>query len=87
MTITYNGSTTAPTNVGSYNVVATVDNPNYKGQATGTLVISPWTITGFYQPVDMNGVDNTVKGGSTVPLKFELFSGSTELTDTSAIKS
>ena len=28
---------------------------------------------GFYQPVDMNGVYNTVKGGSTVPLKFELF--------------
>jgi hypothetical protein len=87
VTITYNGSTTAPTDVGSYNVVATVDNPNYQGQATGTLVISPWTTKGFYAPVDMGGVVNTVKGGSTVPLKFELFSGATELTDTSAIKS
>ena len=37
-------------------------------------------MSGYYQPVDMNGVWNTVKGGSTVPLKFELFAGTTELT-------
>ena len=76
----------APTNVGSYNVVATVNETNYQGQATGTLVINPWRTSGFYAPVDMGGVFNTVKGGSTVPLKFELFSGTTELTDTAAIK-
>jgi hypothetical protein len=35
----------------------------------------------------MNGVWNTVKGGSTVPLKFEIISGATELTNTSSIKS
>ena len=88
VTVTYNGLTTAPTNVGSYNVVATVDNPNYQGQATGTLVIKPWTTGGFYQPVDMgNDVLNTVKNGSTVPIKFELFSGTTELTSTSAVSS
>jgi PKD domain len=46
-----------------------------------------WTLTGFYQPVDMNGVYNLVKGGSTVPLKFEIFAGSTELTDITNIKS
>jgi hypothetical protein len=34
----------------------------------------------------MGGVWNTVKGGSTVPLKFEAFAGS-ELTSTSAVKS
>jgi hypothetical protein len=34
----------------------------------------------------MKGVWNTVKGGSTVPLKFEIFSGSTELTNTSSVK-
>jgi hypothetical protein len=87
VSITYNGSTTAPTNVGSYNVVATVDNPNYQGQATGTLVIKPWTLNGFYQPIDMGDVLNTVKNGSTVPVKFELFSGTTELTSTSAVSS
>jgi hypothetical protein len=41
---------------------------------------------GFYQPVDMNGVWNTVKNGSTVPLKFELFAGSTELTTTNYVQ-
>jgi hypothetical protein len=46
-----------------------------------TYTVEPWTIKGFYQPVDMNGVWNTVKGGSTVPLKFEVFAGSTELTN------
>ncbi len=35
----------------------------------------------------MNGVFNTVKGGSTVPLKFEIFAGPTELTDIAYIKS
>ena len=87
VTVTYNGLTPAPTAVGSYNVVATVNNPNYQGQATGTLVISPWTTKGFYQPVDMGDVLNTVKNGSTVPIKFELFSGTTELTSTSAVSS
>jgi len=45
-----------------------------------------WTLLGFYQPVDMGGVWNTVKGGSTVPLKFEIFAGPTELTDTAYVK-
>jgi hypothetical protein len=44
-----------------------------------------YTISGFYQPVDMGGVVNTVKNGSTVPFKFEVFSGSTELTDTAIV--
>ena len=33
----------------------------------------PWHITGFYQPVDMGNVVNVVKGGSTVPLKFNVY--------------
>jgi hypothetical protein len=43
--ITYNGSATAPTNVGSYAVVATINDPNYQGSANGTLVISKATAT------------------------------------------
>src|SRR5262249_5356711 len=47
--------------------------------STGTLTISPWwTITGFYQPVDMPipvMMLNVVKGGSTVPLKFNIYAG------------
>jgi hypothetical protein len=38
--LTYNGSTTAPTTAGSYTVVATVNETNYSGSATGTLAIT-----------------------------------------------
>ena len=37
---TYNGSPVAPTAPGSYAVVATINDANYFGSATGTLVIS-----------------------------------------------
>lgn len=42
-TVTYNGSATAPTAVGSYTVIATVSDPNYVGAATNTLTL----VTGF----------------------------------------
>ena len=54
---------------------------------TVTVTVLPWTLKGFYQPVDMNSIYNIVKGGSTVPLKFEIFAGSTELVDIAYIKS
>ena len=38
--LTYDGSKTAPTNVGNYTVVGTIDNPWYQGSATGTLIIN-----------------------------------------------
>jgi fibronectin type 3 domain-containing protein len=38
--ITYNGSADAPTNVGSYTVIGTINDANYQGGATNTLVIS-----------------------------------------------
>jgi alpha-tubulin suppressor-like RCC1 family protein len=47
--------------------------------------IVPWTFSGFYHPVEMAGVVNTVKGGSTVPIKFQVFAGATELTDSSIV--
>ena len=40
VTFTYNGSSTAPTSAGSYTVVGTINDPNYQGTATGTLVIA-----------------------------------------------
>lgn len=39
-TITYGGSTTAPTIPGTYLVVASISNPNYTATVTGNLVIS-----------------------------------------------
>ena len=44
-TVTYNGSANAPTNAGSYTVIATITNPNYTGSATNTLVVSPGAAT------------------------------------------
>ena len=44
-------------------------------------------LKGFYSPVDMNDALNMVKAGSTVPLKFEIFAGTTEFTTTDKIAS
>jgi hypothetical protein len=46
-------------------------------------VTSPdvWRISGFYQPVDMNNVVNTLKSGQSVPLKFEVFVNNIERAD------
>jgi mucin-19 len=46
VSITYNGSATAPINAGSYNTVASLTNDNYAApNATGTLVIAKGTTT------------------------------------------
>jgi hypothetical protein len=76
------------TAVGNHTLTATAtDKAGNADNKTLSYTVKPYSFNGFYQPVDMNGVYNTVKGGSTVPLKFELFKGATELTDTTAIKS
>jgi hypothetical protein len=77
------------TSVGSHTVSASAKDVagNVGSSASITYTVLAWTLNGFFQPVDMGGVFNTVKSGSTVPLKFRVFSGSTELTDTSTVKS
>jgi hypothetical protein len=54
-----------------------------------TLAVSAWYLTGFYNPVSVGGsaVVNTVKGGSTVPLKFNIYktAGGLELTSISDV--
>lgn len=76
------------TAVGTHTMTATAtDHAGRTATATRSYTVAAWTGAGFYQPVDMGGVVNTVKAGSTVPLKFELFAGSTELTSTSAVGS
>lgn len=39
VSVTYNGSPTTPSAIGTYTVVATVEDANYQGSATGTLVV------------------------------------------------
>jgi hypothetical protein len=73
--------------VGTHTLTATAtDNAGNSDVATRSYTVLAWTLSGYYQPVDM-GIWNTVKGGSTVPLKFEVFAGPTELTSTSVVKS
>lgn len=55
--ITYNGSSTAPVNAGSYHVTATITQPGYSGSAAGTLVIDKATAT-----VNLGGLSFTADG-------------------------
>ena len=68
--------------VGIHTMTATAT--DFAGNVT-TLAISyavlPWNISGFYSPVNMDLVYNSIKGGSTVPLKFEVFMGDIEIID------
>ncbi len=77
-------------NVGPGTATATAtyagDDNHLGSTGSATFTIDAWVLKGFHSPVDMNGVWNTVKGGSTVPLKFEVFAGATELTATNAVK-
>ena len=63
-------------------------NTNYNSaNGSVSIVISAWTNRGFYSPVRMGAdVVNTVKAGSTVPLKFNVFAGTVEQTSTGAVK-
>jgi hypothetical protein len=72
--------------IGSHTLTATARDlaGNVKTE-TRTYSVNYWTISGFYQPVDMGGVLNSARAGSTVPLKFEIFAG-TELTSTSVVQ-
>lgn len=58
--LTYDGGSTAPTNVGSYAVVATINDANYTGSASGTLVIAQGTATLVLQPLEQ-AYDGTPK--------------------------
>ncbi len=65
--------------------------------AGATFTIGAWTLNGFYQPIGipntynilippMAGITwNSIKGGQTVPLKFNIFAGATEQTNVSAV--
>jgi len=69
-------------------------------QPTTTASITAWNLSGFLQPVGItntyqgmpaittNTLWNTIKGGQTVPLKFELFAGvgGTELTSVNDVQ-
>ena len=62
-------------------------NTNYNTQSGDVAItINAWSLTGFYQPVTMTvGVFNTVKGGSTVPLKFNIYTTAAHTTEMTSL--
>ena len=74
--------------VGDHTMTATAT--DIAGNSTAKTVsytVRKLTLNGFFQPVDMGGVLNTVKGGSTVPLKFRVFDRGVEVKSTSIVTS
>jgi hypothetical protein len=51
------------------------------------IFVSPLKVVGFHSPVSqVPGAINTIKGGSTVPLKFNVYVDGVEKTDTSGLQ-
>jgi subtilisin family serine protease len=72
--------------VGNHTLVGTAkDIAGNGGQEQLSYSVLQWTPKGFYPPVDMRNVNN-VRAGRTVPIKFEVFKGDNELTDTHSVK-
>jgi hypothetical protein len=73
--------------VGTHTVTASaLDKAGNSNSDSHTYHVDNWKINGFYYPVDMPTLTNpflynSIKGGQTVPLKFEAFAGTVELTD------
>ena len=89
---TVTGQTVHLTRAGSCKVTASQAGNNVYKPALSvdqTFTIIAWTIRGFRSPVSMpqNGtpVWNVVKGGSTVPLKFNIYAGAVEQTALSTV--
>lgn len=61
--------------VGEHTITARAeDNAGNTASDRRTYTVKPWDLEGFYQPVDMGStLVNTVKGGSTVSIKFKIF--------------
>lgn len=77
----------AVTGFGNYACSIGGQSPTYIDDLT-VRVPPEYSLAGFYQPVEMGeSVFNTVKGGATVPLKFEVFSPDGEVTDTAVVES
>jgi hypothetical protein len=62
-TVTYDGAPTPPINAGSYTVVATINDANHQGSASGTLVVAKATAT-----VTLSGLVQTVDGTAKRPI-------------------
>jgi hypothetical protein len=89
------GLTISGSDVGNYNLIQPVTSASILAwDAAGYGFYQPVGVTNSvfvaapgYPPVAPTGVWNTVKGGQTVPLKFNVFAGAVEKTSVADIKS
>ena len=84
LNITYDGSSTAPTNVGTYSVVASVADPLYSGTVTRNLVINKAPQTLLFNPIADQSTNSILSlsatgGPSGNPVSFALTSGPASL--------
>jgi hypothetical protein len=86
------GTTVHLTGPGTCTITATQGGDAFALPATPvtqSFNIQAWTIQGFYSPVNMSTattlVWNDIKGGSTVPLKFNVYLGGVQQTSTTAV--
>jgi hypothetical protein len=74
------------TEAGTHTLTATAkDKAGNTSTSTRSYTVQDMTFTGFYSPADMGGVINTVKGGSTVPLKFNIQIDGVQQTSTALV--
>jgi hypothetical protein len=72
---------------GSHEVTATAtDNAGNTHAVSSSYIVRDMTFTGFYNPVDMGSVYNVIKGGSSVPLKFNVLIDGVQQTDIGVIE-
>lgn len=74
--VTGGGATVGPHTL----TAAAADNAGNSSTDQRSYTVRAWSLQGFHRPVDSAGVLNTVKAGSTVPLKFNVLKGGTPLT-------
>ncbi len=80
VTLTFNGGTAVPTTPGTYAVAATVNDPNYTGSATGTLVVSKLTQMIVFnaptaQKTTAGALTLSATASSGLPVTFAVVSG------------
>ncbi len=80
--VTYSGQGSAPTNAGTYPVIATITDPAYTGSATGNLVISPAAQTisfstnpGFAPQVGMPFTVSASSNPGSTTVRFSIATG------------
>jgi formylglycine-generating enzyme required for sulfatase activity/alpha-tubulin suppressor-like RCC1 family protein len=84
--LSYDGSSTAPTNAGSYTVVGTIDDPIYQGSATGTLTIAKAAQAITFPAITDKLTTDTIAlsatgGGSGNPVTFAVTGGPAGITN------